>query len=51
VQREQWSCPKCRRVFFSAGPQAAVGNGGIQSAGSGESRAAGGQGAVLQGGE
>ena len=29
LQREQWSCSKCRRVFFSARPQAAIGNRGI----------------------
>jgi hypothetical protein len=42
LRREKWSCTKCRRVFFSARPQAAVGDGGIQSAGSAKGRAAGG---------
>jgi hypothetical protein len=51
LRREQWYCAKCRRVFFSARPQAAVGNRRVQSAGPGEGCAAGGQGAVLQGGE
>jgi len=26
LQREQWRCQKCRIVFFSAGPQAEVGD-------------------------
>ena len=51
LRREQWSCAKCRRVFFSAGPPAAAGDGGIQPAGAGEGRAAGGQGGVLPGGQ
>jgi len=51
LRREQWSCAKCRRVFFPAGPQAALGNRGVQSAGVGEGRAAGEQGGVVQGSE
>jgi|SRR5271165_3554973 len=51
LRREQWSCAKCRRLFFSAGPQAAVGDRGVQSAGAGEGRAASGQGGVVQGSE
>jgi hypothetical protein len=47
LQREQWHCPKCRIVFFSAGPQAEVGNGALQSADLGEGRAAGQQGGLL----
>lgn len=41
LRREKWRCSKCRIVFFSAGPQAGVGDGGLQSAGCGESGAAG----------
>jgi hypothetical protein len=51
LRREKWYCVKCRRVFFSVRPQAAVGDRGLQSAGSGEGGAAGGQSAVVQGGE
>jgi hypothetical protein len=29
LRREQWHCPKCRIVFFSAGSQAEVGHGGL----------------------
>jgi transposase len=29
LRREQWRCPKCRIVFFSAGPQAEVGDGAL----------------------
>ena len=50
-QREQWRCRKCRVVFFSVRPEVGVGDGGIQSTGVGESGAASGQGAVLQGRE
>jgi hypothetical protein len=49
LRREKWSCAKCRRVFFSARQQAAVRDRGVQSAGAGEGRAAGGQGGVVQG--
>jgi len=51
LKREQWRCKKCRIFFFSARPQAAVGDGGVQSAGVGESRPAGEQGGILQGSE
>jgi hypothetical protein len=51
LRREQWSCQKCRRVFFSAGPSTAIGDGGIQSADTAEGSTAGGQGRVLQGGQ
>ncbi len=47
--REQWKCKKCRIVFFSAGSQAEVGDGEIQSAGAGEGGTPGGQGSVVQG--
>ncbi len=49
LRREQWRCPKCRVVFFSAGPQAEVGDGGLQPAGAGESGAASEQGGIVQG--
>ncbi|SRR5579871_637447 len=49
LQRQQWRCPKCRIVFFSVRPQAEVGDGTVQSAASGEGRAAGEQGSLLQG--
>jgi hypothetical protein len=29
LRREKWYCAKCRRVFFSARPQAAVGDRGL----------------------
>jgi hypothetical protein len=29
LQRQQWRCKKCRIVFFSAGPQAEVGDGAL----------------------
>ena len=51
LRREQWRCQKCRRVFFSVRPEVDVGNGGLQSAGTGEGGATGGEGAVLQGGQ
>lgn len=31
LHREQWRCKKCRIVFFSAGPQAEVGDRALQS--------------------
>jgi hypothetical protein len=40
LQREQWRCKPCRIVFFSAGPAAEVGDGGVQSAAGGEGGAA-----------
>jgi len=49
VRREQWRCPKCRVVFFSAGPQTEVGDGALQSADFGESGAAVKQGCVVSG--
>ena len=51
LRREQWRCQKCRVVFFSVRPQTGVGDGGVQSAGVGEGGSAGGQGAVVQGGQ
>ena len=51
LQREQWRCKKCRIVFFSARPQAAVGDGEIQSAGSGKGGPSGDQGGIVQGSE
>jgi ribosomal protein L37AE/L43A len=49
LRRQQWRCPKCRIGFFSAGPQAAIGNGALQPAASGEERAPGQQGGLVQG--
>jgi hypothetical protein len=49
LRREKWCCKKCRVIFFSARSQAAIGDGGIQSAGGGKGRAAGKQGGVIQG--
>lgn len=49
LRREQWRCPKCRVVFFSAGPQVEVGDGALQPAGAGESGAAIEQGGIVQG--
>ena len=51
LRREQWRCKNCRIVFFSAGPQADVGDGALQPADPGEDGAAGRQGGVLQGRE
>lgn len=51
LRRERWRCAKCRVVFFSARPQAEVGDGRLQSAGPGASGAAGEQGGVLRGRE
>jgi hypothetical protein len=51
LRREQWRCRKCRVVFFSAGPPAPVGDGGIQSADRAEGGSAGEQGGVVQGGQ
>ena len=42
MRREQWRCKKCRIVFFSAGPQVGLGDGGLQSAAAGEGGAASG---------
>src|SRR5882762_10236472 len=49
--REQWRCSKCRILFFSVRPQAAVGDRGIQSASPAEGSATGEQGGVVQGGQ
>jgi hypothetical protein len=49
LKRQQWRCQRCRIVFFSVRPQAEVGDRGLQSADSGEGRAAGQQGDLLQG--
>lgn len=51
LRREKWRCAKCRIIFFSAGPQTGVGDGGLQSTRHGESGAAGEQGGVLRGRE
>jgi len=49
LRREQWKCKKCRIIFFSVRPQAEVGDGAIQSAGTGEGGTPGSQGSVVQG--
>ena len=49
LRREQWTCKKCRIVFFSAGLQAEVGNGALQSPGLGEGGTTGEQGGLVQG--
>jgi hypothetical protein len=49
LRREQWRCPKCRIVFFSARPQAEIGDGALQSAAVGESRTAGEPSSLVQG--
>ena len=49
LRRQQWRCPKCRVVFFSAGPQAQARDGALQPAALGEERASGQQGRFLQG--
>lgn len=46
LRREQWRCRRCRIIFFSAGPAAGVGDGGLQSAAGREGRASGGAGLV-----
>jgi hypothetical protein len=51
LRREKWRCAKCRIVFFSAGPQARIGDGGLQSTGVGKSGAASEQGRVVPGRE
>ena len=51
LQREQWRCKKCRVVFFSVRPQAALGHGEIQSAGPGNGGSAGEQSGIVQGGQ
>jgi hypothetical protein len=51
LRREQWQCTKCRILFFSVRPEAAFGDGGLQSAAAGKGGASGGQGGVLQGGQ
>jgi hypothetical protein len=51
LRREQWRCKKCRILFFSAGPQAGLGDGGLQSAGVAEGGSASSQGPIVQGGE
>jgi hypothetical protein len=49
LRREQWRCGKCRIVFFSAGPKAEAGDGGVQSVARAEGSAASEQGGVVQG--
>ena len=51
VRREKWRCSKCRIIFFSARPQARLGDGGLQSPGLGKSGAAGEQGGIVRGSE
>ena len=51
LRREQWRCPACRVLFFSARPQAEAGHGRVQPAAGGEGGAAGGQGGVVRGRE
>jgi hypothetical protein len=51
LRREQWRCKTCRIVFFSVRPPAAVGDGEIQSAGSGDGHTAGQQGGIVPGGQ
>ena len=47
LRREQWRCPSCRILFFSARPQVEVGDRGVQPAGVGAGGAAGEQGVVV----
>jgi hypothetical protein len=47
LEREQWWCNKCRRVFFSVRPQAETGDGGIQPARLANGGSAGEQGGVV----
>jgi len=49
LRRAQWRCQKCRVVFFSVRPQAAIGHGEIQSAGSGNGRTASEQSGIVPG--
>ena len=49
LRREQWRCLKCRIVFFSAGSEAAVRDGGVQPAAGAEGSSAGQQGGIVQG--
>lgn len=51
LRREQWRCQKCRIVFFSAGPQAGLGDGRVQSTAGAKSGAAGGAVGVVSGGQ
>lgn len=51
LRRERWECTSCRILFFSVGPQAGVGDGGIQSADTGKGGTASDQGAVVRGSE
>ena len=49
LRREQWRCPKCRVLFFSVRPSAAVGDGALQSEGAGKGGAAGDPSRLVQG--
>jgi hypothetical protein len=40
LQREQWRCATCRVAFFPSGPEAAIGDGGLQPTAVAESSAA-----------
>jgi len=51
LRREQWRCKKCRIVFFSAGPQAGLGDGGIQSAAGAKGGSTGGASGLVSGGQ
>ena len=48
LQREQWRCATCRVAFFPSGPEAAIGDGGLQPTAIAESSPARGEG-FLQG--
>jgi len=45
-RREQWGCRRCRIVFFSVRPAAAVGDGGLQSAAGAKGGTSGGAGLI-----
>ena len=49
LRREQWHCPHCRVLFFSARPQAETRHRGVQPAVAAARHAAGGQSVVVSG--
>lgn len=49
LRREQWHCPRCRVLFFSARPQTETRHRGVQPAVDATRHAAGGQGGVVSG--
>jgi len=51
LRREQWTCKKCRIVFFSVRPQAASGDGALQSPGPAKGDPPSGQGRVVPRGQ